>query len=51
MAIEQNSTGIKKVTIRKINQAHYYDLNGQKLTGEPTKKGIYINNGQKIIVK
>ena len=29
----------------------YYDLNGRKLTEEPTKKGIYINNGQKVIVK
>ena len=51
MAIDQNPTGIQTLTIGKINQAHYYDLNGQKLTGEPTKKGIYINNGQKIIVK
>jgi hypothetical protein len=29
----------------------YYDLNGRRLTGEPTKKGIYINNGQKVVVK
>ena len=29
----------------------WYTINGVKLEGAPTQKGIYINNGKKIIVK
>lgn len=29
----------------------WYDLSGRKLNGEPTSKGIYINNGKKKYVK
>lgn len=29
----------------------YFDLNGRRLNGEPTQKGVYIHNGKKIIVK
>ena len=29
----------------------WYDLNGRKLNGKPTQKGIYINNGKKTIIK
>ncbi len=29
----------------------WYDLSGRKLNGKPTKKGIYINNERKYIVK
>ena len=29
----------------------WYDLQGRKLSGEPTQKGIFINNGKKIVVK
>ena len=31
--------------------AAWYDLNGRKLSGKPTQKGIYINNGKKVIIK
>ena len=30
---------------------HYYSLDGRKLDGKPTKKGIYIVNGKKMIVQ
>ena len=29
----------------------WYDLNGRKLNGVPTKKGVYIMNGRKVVVK
>ena len=29
----------------------WYTLNGVKLQGMPTEKGIYINNGKKVVVK
>ncbi len=29
----------------------WYTLNGVRLNGKPTKKGIYINNGKKVAIK
>ena len=29
---------------------YWYTLDGRKLQGKPTKKGIYINNGRKVII-
>jgi hypothetical protein len=29
----------------------WYDLNGRKLDGKPTQKGIYINGGHKVVIK
>ena len=29
----------------------WYDMNGRKLNGKPAKKGLYINNGKKIVIK
>ncbi len=29
----------------------WYDLSGRKLAGQPTKKGIYVRDGKKFIVK
>jgi hypothetical protein len=30
-------------------EASWYNLNGTKLSGKPTKKGIYIRDGKKIL--
>ena len=29
----------------------YYSLDGQRISGKPAKKGVYIHNGHKIVVK
>ena len=29
----------------------WYNLNGVKLEGVPTEKGVYINNGKKVVIK
>ena len=29
----------------------WYDLQGRKLQGNPSQKGIYINNGRKVVIK
>ena len=29
----------------------WYTLDGHQLIGKPTQRGIYINNGKKVIVK
>ncbi len=31
--------------------SHYYTLDGRKLQGRPTQKGVYIVNGTKVVVK
>ncbi len=47
---EAHATGI--VTMEKVEKNDaWYDLNGQKHEGKPTAKGLYINNGKKVVVK
>ena len=38
------------VNSEEVNSV-WYDLNGRKLNGKPSQKGIYIKNGKKVIVK
>ena len=35
----------------KLNVDGWFTLNGVKLQGAPTQKGIYINNGKKVVIK
>jgi len=32
------------------NEATWYDLNGRRLQGKPSQKGLYIKNGRKVVV-
>ena len=36
---------------RDTDDNNWYDTNGHKLNGKPTKKGLYINNSRKVTVK
>lgn len=42
-----------KVNSKKIATADWYDLQGRRIANgqKPTAKGVYINNGKKIIIK
>ena len=31
--------------------AGWYTVDGRKLSGKPTKKGVYIQNGRKLVIK
>lgn len=33
------------------NGGAWYTLDGRKLEGQPTQKGVYVNNGRKVVVK
>jgi hypothetical protein len=45
-----NTTNISTVNhLTKEND--WFTLEGRKLNGSPTKKGIYVNNGKKVLVK
>ena len=47
------ATGIKTTDFTKsTNSANeWYAIDGRKLDGKPTARGIYINNGRKFIIK
>ncbi len=46
-----DATGLKAMDNGQGIMDNWYDLNGRKLNGMPTKKGIYVKNGHKVVVK
>ena len=52
---DSNATGI--ISIDKdnkiiVNESEgWYSLDGRKLSGKPTNKGVYIQNGRKVVIK
>ena len=47
-----DATGINDVRSKMAEVGgDYYDLSGRKLSSVPTKSGLYIKNGKKILVK
>ena len=49
----ENTTAINEHESHKSHEfsGDYYTLDGRKLQGKPTQKGIYVRNGRKIIIK
>ena len=46
------ATGIEEMEVSGgVEGAAYYTLDGRKLDGKPTKKGVYIVNGRKVVIK
>ena len=47
------ATGVETINNSQltINNDGWYTINGVKLNGKPTEKGIYIFNGKKVVVK
>ncbi|MBR5687736.1 MAG: choice-of-anchor J domain-containing protein [Prevotella sp.] len=52
---DETTTGIAEIdgADSKVNTAHegIYNLQGVKLNSMPKQKGVYINNGKKVIIK
>ena len=51
---EGEQTGIFSATLNDKGQMindKWYSLDGRKLNGKPTTKGLYINNGKKVVIK
>ena len=45
-------TGVKEVIeVKEVKDDSWYTLDGCKLDKQPTQKGMYINNGRKMVVK
>ena len=54
--ISQEYTGSEDTAIRSIEvspetKSHWYTLDGKRLSGKPTQKGICVYNGRKVVVK
>lgn len=45
------ATSISEATQEKVQSDEWFTIEGIKLNGKPTEKGIYIRNGKKIIVR
>ena len=51
--LKEETSGIKTMNREPLtmDQHAWYTLDGRKLNGAPTQRGIYIHNGKKMIVK
>ena len=47
----EETTKIANTNITNLTNGNWYDLNGRKLDKMPTKKGVYLFNGKKVVVK
>ena len=47
--VEDGINKIKNEELRIKNEGAY-DLQGRKLQGKPTQRGVYINNGRKVLI-
>ena len=51
---ENAATAIRTVeatTAARPDARYWYTIGGQRLSGQPTKPGLYINNGKKVVIK
>jgi hypothetical protein len=50
---DEETTAVESVakSLEPMAKDQYYDLQGRTVNGQPLKKGLYIQNGKKVIVK
>ena len=46
-----DATAVKNVQAPAATTSDWFTLDGRRLASQPTKKGLYIRNGKKIIIK
>lgn len=54
ICIGDETTGVEELKdsgIEELNSDAWYDLQGRKLDGQPTRKGMYIHGSKKIIIR
>lgn len=49
--IDGDATELEVIEQEVSTMDHYYDLQGRRVNHQPTRKGVYIKNGKKMIVK
>ena len=45
------TTGIVSIDNGQLNESGWYTVDGKKLEQQPTRKGLYIHNGVKVVIK
>lgn len=48
--VEDGATGIRLIDGDRAD-GDWYDLSGRRLSGKPASKGVYIQNGKKVVIK
>lgn len=48
---EAPTTGIEEVKSGEVKSEKWYNLSGHRLKGKPVSKGVYINNGKKVVLQ
>ena len=49
---DEGATGIQNlISDSEVSHGVWYDLQGRRIDGKPIKKGVYILNGRKVVVK
>lgn len=43
--------GISNAKADFAKNANWYDLSGRPLNGKPTKAGVYVKNGKRVVIK
>lgn len=51
LAMSRGTTAIEDPLKDIVEDAHWHTLDGRRLQGPPTRKGIYIVNGKKVVIK
>ena len=49
--VRDGATAIDLVTTPDEGEGKWFDMQGRQLDGKPSKKGLYIRNGKKMIIK
>jgi hypothetical protein len=52
--IDGSTTAIKGISTDDLNNKNaegWYNLNGMKMNGAPAQKGVFIQNGKKVVIK
>ena len=53
LTIGDGTTAIRTLSVEndEFSSDSWYSLDGRKLDGKPTRKGLYVRNGQKVVIR
>ena len=47
----EEASGIRSLSKESRSEGVWYTLEGKRLSGQPAAKGLYINNGRKVVIR
>ena len=47
---EKDASGIRQTDATLVDNDSWYSIDGRRLQGPPTRKGVYLNRGRKVVV-